>query len=80
MNKEKVLSVSIKVLAAAVICLAVVQLAGIWDGAIRVCEPLIGVILLLLAVQQWDKNRRTAILYLCAALFVLAVAAYVLLF
>ena len=80
MDKEKLLRISTAVLSAAVICLAALQLLGIWKDAILVYEPLMGIILLLQAVQYWDRDRRAAVFQLCAALFVLGVAVYILLF
>ena len=80
MEKEKILRIGIAVLSAAVICLAILQLLGIWGNAICVFEPLTGIILLLQAVQYWDRDRKTAIFLLCAALFVLGVAVYILFF
>lgn len=80
MNKEKMLRIGTAVLSPVVICLAVLQLLGVWENAILVFEPLMGIILLLQSVQYWDRDRKVAVLQLCAALFVLGVAVYILLF
>ena len=80
MDKEKILRIGTAVLSLAVICLAALQLLGVWENAIRVFEPLTGLVLLLQAVQYWNKDRKAAVFQLCAALFVLAVAVYILLF
>ena len=80
MKKEKILSISVMALSVAVICLAALQLLGIWEDAIRVFEPLGGVILLLQAARYWNEERRVAVFQLCAALFVLGVAVYILFF
>ena len=80
MNKEKILRAGIAVLSAAVICLAALQLLGIWKDAICVFEPLGGAILLLQSVQYWNRDRKVAVFQLCAALFVLGVAVYILFF
>ena len=80
MKKEKILSISVMALSIAGICLAALQLLGIWEDAICVFEPLGGVILLLQAVRYWNEERRVAIFQLCAALFVLGVAVYILFF
>ena len=80
MKKEKILSISVMALSVAVICLAALQLLGIWEDAIRVFEPLMGIILLLQSVQYWDRDRKVAVFQLCAALFVLGAAVYILFF
>ena len=80
MDKEKILRIGTAVLSPAVICLAALQLLGVWENAILVYEPLMGIILLLQTIQYWNKDRKVAVFQLCAALFVLAVAAYILLF
>ncbi len=80
MDKEKILRISTAVLSAAVICLAALQLLGVWENAILVYEPLMGIIMLLQSVQYWNKDRKVAAFQLCAALFVLGVAVYILFF
>lgn len=80
MKKETVLRAASCVLSAAIVCLAAVQLLGLWDGAIRVFVPLSGVVCLLQSAQFWNDSRAVAVLQLCAAVFVLGVSAYILLF
>ena len=80
MSKERLLRISTAVLSPAVICLAALQLLGVWEDAILVYEPLMGIFLLLQSVQYWNKDRKAAIFQLCAALFVLGVAVYILFF
>lgn len=53
-----------------IVILALLQLTGIWDKAINVFEPLLGVLMLLQALEYWRKNRKVSILSLGAALFV----------
>lgn len=67
---DKIINVLIIVLSAVVIALAALQLLGIWDNSINVYEPLIGVVLLLQAKLFWRKNRKIAVIQLCAAGFV----------
>ena len=66
------------VLSVAVIALAALQLLGIRENSINVCEPLIGVVLLLQAIYHWKKNRTVAIISLCAAGFIFACAIVIL--
>ena len=80
MKKEKILSAAVSVLCAADAVLVVLQLTGKWKNAINTIIPLLGVMLILQAVQYWSKNRGIALFQLCAALFVLGVAVYILFF
>lgn len=78
MKKDKVIGIIIIILSLAVICLAVAQLLGLWKDAINVFEPLMGIVLLLQSIQFWNKNRKVAVFLLCASVFVLGVAVYIL--
>ena len=69
-TQDRIINVLIIILSVAVIVLAALQLLGIWEDAINVYEPLIGVVLLLQAIYHWKKNRSVAIISLCAAGFV----------
>ena len=53
-----------------VVVFAALQLLGVWDKAINVATPLMGIVLLLQSVQEWKKQRGVAIFALCAALFI----------
>lgn len=53
-----------------VIVLATFQLLGVWDKAINLAIPLMGVFLLIQSIQEWKKQRGVAIFGLCAALFI----------
>lgn len=57
-----------------VVALATLQLLGIWDKAINLAAPLMGVFLLIQSVQEWKKQRGVAIFGLCAALFIFGCA------
>lgn len=57
-----------------VIVLASLQLFGVWEQAINVTTPLMGVVLLVQSIQEWKQRRGAAIFSLCAALFVFACA------
>lgn len=80
LKKDKFITLFISIISIVVICLAGVQLLGLWDNAINIYEPLIGMLLLVQSVQFWNKSRKLAICQLCAAVFVLGVAAFILLF
>ena len=57
-----------------VVLFAALQLLGVWDKAINVAVPLMGIALLLQSVQEWKKQRGVAIFGLCAALFIFGCA------
>lgn len=57
-----------------VVVFAALQLLGVWDKAINLAAPLIGVVLLIQSVQDWKKQRGVAIFGLCAALFIFGCA------
>ena len=52
-TRDRIINVLIIILSVAVIALAALQLLGIWEDAINVYEPLIGVVLLLQAIYHW---------------------------
>ena len=74
---DKIVSVSGIVVSVAIIALAIIQLFDVWSDAGYVYVPLMGVNLLLQAYVQWKPNRKVAVFYLCAAVFVLVCAAAV---
>ena len=57
-----------------VVLFAALQLLGVWDKAINVAAPLMGIALLFQSVQEWKKQRGVAIFGLCAALFIFGCA------
>lgn len=77
-NPNKILSVCIIVLSITIIVLVLTQLFGYCDNTINVYEPLMGVVLLLQAIQNWKIHRTTAIFSLCASLFIFGVAIFIL--
>ena len=75
---DRIINALIMVISVAVIMLAALQLLGIWENAISVYEPLIGIVLLLQAAYHWKKNRTVAIISLCAAGFIFTCAIVIL--
>lgn len=55
--------------AGAFVC-ALLRLFRVWDRGVDVAIPLLGIALLIQAVQDWKQNRFEAILVFCAALFI----------
>lgn len=76
-GNEKVLIVAKITCSVFIIILALMQLIGIWDKAIDIFEPLLGILMIIQAMENWIKNRRLAIFSLCAALFVFACAIFI---
>ena len=57
-----------------VVVFAALQLLGVWDKAINLTAPLMGIVLLIQSIQEWKKQRSVAIFSLCAALFIFGCA------
>ncbi len=57
-----------------VIVLAVLQMFDVWNRAIRVFVPLMGVMLLCQAYTQWNTSRKTAYFSVGAAAFIFVCA------
>lgn len=65
---EKVLNIISSICSISIIILVFMQILGIWKTAINAFEPLLGVLMLIQAIQNWKKNRVVAIISLCAAI------------
>ena len=57
-----------------VVVFATLQFFGVWDKAINLSAPLMGIVLLIQSVQEWKQQRGVAIFGLCAALFIFGCA------
>ena len=68
---EKVLSIIGIICSMSILILACMQILGIWISAINVFEPLLGVLMLIQAIQNWKKNKVVAIFSLCASILIL---------
>ena len=71
---DKIVTVLTMVCSVAIIVLALLQLTGVWESAIYVFEPLMGVVMLLQAYRCRKNQRSVAILSLCTAVFIFIVA------
>ena len=67
---KKVLIVSILVLSISVIVLAIMQITGLWNNAIYVFEPLMGVVMILNALNIYKYNKRAAFFNFAVAVFI----------
>ncbi len=54
----------------AVVVLAVLQIFDIWNQAINVCMPLMGVTMLCQAYMQWNNSRKVAYFSIGTAAFI----------
>ena len=70
----KVMLVARLLASVGVIVFALLCLLEIWNKAINVSVPLMGVVLVLQSIQEWKKHRGIAILGLCTALFIFSCA------
>lgn len=53
-----------------VLIFAALQIFGVWDKAIHLAVPLVGIVLLIQSIQEWKQQRGVAIFGFCAALFI----------
>lgn len=65
---EKILNIISSICSISIIILVFMQILGVWKTAINAFEPLLGVLMLTQAIQNWKKNRVVAILSLSAAI------------
>lgn len=63
-----------------IIVLAVMQILDIWNKAIYIFEPLLGVLMLIQTIENWKKNRKVAIISLLAAIFIFLVTIFILVY
>ncbi len=54
----------------AVVVLAVLQIFDIWEQAVNICVPLMGVSMLCQAYIQWNTSRKTAYFSIGTAVFI----------
>lgn len=76
-TSEKILSLFVSISSIIIIVLAFMQILGIWENTINVFEPLLGVVILIQAIQNWKKNKIVAIFSLCASIFIFLVAIFI---
>ena len=57
-----------------VVVFTALQLFGVWDKAINLAAPLMGIVLLIQSAQEWKQHRGAEIFGLCATLFIFGCA------
>lgn len=76
---SKILTILRLIISITIIFLALMQIFNVWDKAINVFEPLLGVLMLIQAIKNWKTNRSTAYFLLFVAIFMFIVAITILL-
>ena len=74
----KILTIFGLIISVTIIVLALMQIFNIWDNAINVFEPLLGVLMIIQAIENWKTNRSTSYFSLFVALFIFLVAIIIL--
>jgi hypothetical protein len=74
---EKISFILGSICSVSVIILASLQLLGIWEKAINIFEPLLGVLMVTQGVLQWRRNKMLAVFSLCAAIFIFTIAFFI---
>lgn len=67
---EKFLTITSITCSIAVIILALLQLLGVWNDAVRVYMPLTALVMLIQAKELWNKSRSAALVNLFASIFI----------
>ena len=75
-GNRKMLSVISGICSISIIILVCMQISGIWKTAVNLFEPLLGVLMLLQAIQSWKKSRTVAIVSLCATILIFLVTIF----
>lgn len=71
---DKIVMIISLVASSSVLVLGILQIFNVWDTAINVVVPLMGVTMLCQAYTLWNKSRKTAYFSLGAAAFILLCA------
>lgn len=77
-KQDKILFIIRIVASVLVIIFGMLQLLSVWNKAIYVVEPLLGVVLLIQSIQEWKTNRGVSVFVLICSLciFICAVVAF----
>lgn len=74
----KIITIFGLIISVTIIVLALMQIFNIWDKAINIFEPLLGVLMIIQAIENWKTNRSTAYFSLFVAIFMFIVAIIIL--
>ena len=67
---QRVVTIVTLITSLSVVILAVLQIFSIWDRAINICVPLMGVTMLCQAYTQWNVSRKVAYFSIGTAAFI----------
>lgn len=67
---HKIMFVIRSLVSIGVVALALLQLLDVWDSALELALPLLGINVLLQSIFEWKEHRGSAIFGLCTALFI----------
>ena len=68
---HKIVTVFSVIVSISVVVLAILQMFDVWDKAINLCCPLLGVEMLCQAYTQWNTNRKVSYFSIGTAAFIL---------
>ena len=68
---HKIITVGSVIVSLAVVVLAILQIFDVWDQAINVFMPLMGVTMLCQSYMQWNNSRKVAYFSIGTAAFIL---------
>ena len=74
----KILTIFGIIISITVIVLSLLQIFNIWDKAINVFEPLLGVLMIIQAIENWKTHKALAYYSLFVAFFIFVVAIIIL--
>ena len=74
----KILTIFGLIISVTIVVLALMQIFNVWDKAINVFEPLLGVLMIIQTIENWKTNRLTAYFSLFVAIFIFIVAIIIL--
>lgn len=74
----KILTIVGLIISVTIIVLAFIQIFNVWDKAFNVFEPLLGVLMIIQAIENWKANKSIAYFSLFVAIFIFIVAIIIL--
>lgn len=74
----KILTIVGLIISVTIIVLSFIQIFNVWDKAINVFEPLLGVLMIIQAIENWKANKSIAYFSLFVAIFIFIVAIIIL--
>lgn len=69
-KNKKVLDVMSTICSISILILVCMQIFGIWENAMCVFQPLLGVLMLIQAIENWGRNKKVAMISLFAAILI----------